>query len=249
MVSSATAHATAVHFPIALLAFAGVHGAWSRWRGEAPSVAVTLAGAAGAVVAVATGWILAGDVEDALLERHRWLGITTAGLAIVSVLATRARRRDLALLPVGLAAISALSTGWLGGEMAHGSGGGPSIAALAAAPMPRIRSQRQIELPGDASDEVIAVEAHRLLKRSCLKCHRATKKKGGLRLDTRADALAGGESGPAVIPGDQASLILARVKLDDADEDIMPRRGKLLSPSEIELLSRWIARGAPWPAD
>jgi uncharacterized membrane protein len=249
MLSTATAHAAAVHFPIALLIFAALHDGWTRLRGQPrPSHAAALAGTAGALLAVATGWILADNVEDPLLERHRWLGVATLVLGVASLLAGRLKPGTLAAVPLWLAAVIALPTGWLGGEMAHGHDGGPTAAMLAASPMPRVRSQRVIALPPDASDDQVALQARRLLERACFKCHRAEKKKGGLRLDTRDHALAGGESGPAIAPFDQASLLLQRVKLDAADDDVMPRRGKLLSSSEIELLSTWIARGAPWPA-
>ena len=44
----------------------------------------------------------------------------------------------------------------------------------------------------------------------CYKCHDGDKPKGGLRLDTRTNALAGGESGdPAIVPGASARSELA----------------------------------------
>ncbi len=52
-----------------------------------------------------------------------------------------------------------------------------------------------------------------LLADRCYRCHsaRAEKLRGGLRLDTREGVLAGGDSGPAVVPGDpgRSSLIKA----------------------------------------
>src|SRR5262245_12412871 len=43
-----------------------------------------------------------------------------------------------------------------------------------------------------------------ILVESCHRCHSATaeKLKGGLRLDSRAGLLAGGEPGPVIVPGD-----------------------------------------------
>ena len=45
-----------------------------------------------------------------------------------------------------------------------------------------------------------------LLVAHCLECHGADAKKikGGLRLTSRAELLKGGDSGPAIVPGDPA---------------------------------------------
>ncbi|HXG47777.1 MAG TPA: PSD1 and planctomycete cytochrome C domain-containing protein, partial [Methylomirabilota bacterium] len=87
-----------------------------------------------------------------------------------------------------------------------------------------------------------------LLERRCLECHDARKNKGSLRLDRRSAALQGGDSGqPAIVPGQSAaSLLIHRVSRVDSDER-MPPKGERLSPTEINLLKRWIDQGAPWP--
>src|SRR5271169_4161882 len=50
-----------------------------------------------------------------------------------------------------------------------------------------------------------------ILTGHCVTCHGAAKPKGGLRLDTAAAALLGGESGPVVVPGrgEESPLIAA----------------------------------------
>lgn len=87
-----------------------------------------------------------------------------------------------------------------------------------------------------------------LLERRCIECHRGTKAKGDLRLDTLADALKGGESdGAAIQPGKpDASALIARISSHDED-DVMPPTGDPLTKDEIALLSKWIAEGANWP--
>lgn len=86
-----------------------------------------------------------------------------------------------------------------------------------------------------------------LLATVCYKCHSAQAKelKGGLRLDSREAVLAGGDSGPAIVPGkpDQ-SLLLNAVRYQSL---AMPPDGKLTA-TEIEVLARWIELGAPWPS-
>ncbi|MEQ1840117.1 MAG: DUF1553 domain-containing protein, partial [Verrucomicrobiales bacterium] len=87
-----------------------------------------------------------------------------------------------------------------------------------------------------------------LLEKKCYDCHKGSKIKGDLRLDTREAALKGGaDDGPSITPGDVAkSSIIARIH-PDAGDDIMPPKGDPLSDEEIDLLTRWIQEGATWP--
>jgi hypothetical protein len=91
-------------------------------------------------------------------------------------------------------------------------------------------------------------DIHPILKRSCFECHGPQKQEGELRLDRRAEALAGGQSGVVVVAGKpEASELLSRVKLPKDDSSVMPARGDTLSKREIALLERWITAGAEWP--
>src|SRR5688500_18289187 len=47
-----------------------------------------------------------------------------------------------------------------------------------------------------------------ILVERCYECHGPEKQKGGLRLDSRAAVLKGGESGPSVNPGKPAESLL-----------------------------------------
>jgi hypothetical protein len=51
------------------------------------------------------------------------------------------------------------------------------------------------------ADEFFERDVRPLLADRCLKCHGPQKQKGGLRLDSRASILQGGETGPAAVPG------------------------------------------------
>ncbi|MEW4562448.1 DUF1553 domain-containing protein [Bremerella sp. JC770] len=86
-----------------------------------------------------------------------------------------------------------------------------------------------------------------ILKSECFRCH-GEKDKGGLSLQSRELAMAGGFSGePAIVPGDpHASTLIARLRTDDADTR-MPPTGKPLSEEKIKILDKWIADGAKWP--
>jgi len=88
-----------------------------------------------------------------------------------------------------------------------------------------------------------------LLKERCFSCHAALKQEGHLRLDTGAGIRRGGDSGAAAVPGKPGeSHLLQRVLARDAAER-MPPEGDPLKPEQIERLTRWIADGAPSPAD
>lgn len=86
-----------------------------------------------------------------------------------------------------------------------------------------------------------------LLADRCYECHSAEKKtKGGLRLDTREGWQAGGDSGPALVPGDaEKSLLIKAIRWTDLDLQMPPKQK--LSDSEIQTLEEWIRRGAPDP--
>ena len=92
-------------------------------------------------------------------------------------------------------------------------------------------------------------EVKPLLKERCFACHGALKQESGLRADTAAALLQGGDSGPAVVARNvEQSLLLKRVAAADEAER-MPPEGKPLTPEQIARLSAWIAAGAPAPTD
>jgi len=84
---------------------------------------------------------------------------------------------------------------------------------------------------------------------NCYKCHSVSGEriKGGLKLDTRADMLEGGDSGPAIVPGDpEASLLIKAIRYGDPDLQ-MPPNDRKLGPRQIEDLEQWVRMGAPDP--
>jgi hypothetical protein len=85
-----------------------------------------------------------------------------------------------------------------------------------------------------------------LLEDHCFECHGYGTRKGGLSLSSREELLAGGDSGPAIVTGKpEASLLMMAVGYS-GDEVKMPPSGKLPN-DKIDLLQKWIRRGAPWP--
>jgi len=82
-----------------------------------------------------------------------------------------------------------------------------------------------------------------VLVEHCYECHSADSKKlsGALLVDSRLGLLEGGESGPAVVPGDlEESLLISALKHDDFE---MPPQGKL-SSEVVADFEKWIQDGA-----
>lgn len=83
-----------------------------------------------------------------------------------------------------------------------------------------------------------------LLAEHCQSCHGQEKQKGNLRLDSLAGLATGGESGPAILPGKpEESLLIEAVRYESLE---MPPTEKL-TDAQIDILTRWVAMGAPWP--
>lgn len=88
-----------------------------------------------------------------------------------------------------------------------------------------------------------------VLAENCFRCHgdNAEKPKGGLRVDSIDALLRGGDSGPALVPGQPAvSRLVEAVSGSNPDLQMPPR--KRLSDAQIADLTEWVRDGAPWPA-
>ena len=89
-----------------------------------------------------------------------------------------------------------------------------------------------------------------LLVDACYRCHSAGKEdpKGGLRLDSAAALLKGGENGAVISPGrpDQSRLIEA---VSGKNPDLMMPPRRPLTPVQVADLTAWVADGAPWPKE
>ena len=87
-----------------------------------------------------------------------------------------------------------------------------------------------------------------ILEVQCVNCHGGEKPKGKLSLETRANALKGGEKGSALIPGKSAdSPLYVSTTLPPDHDDAMPPKGERLAKSQTDLLKEWIDQGATWP--
>ena len=74
----------------------------------------------------------------------------------------------------------------------------------------------------------------------CIECHGQEAQEAGLDLRSVELMLKGGESGPALVPGQPDESLLLSMVLDRH----MPPDGEMPNAGEIDLLTRWILQGA-----
>ncbi len=79
-----------------------------------------------------------------------------------------------------------------------------------------------------------------LFSQHCFKCHGEVKQKGELDLTTLPAMLKGGDSGPAIVPGDPTASLVYKFVQPGAEQH-MPPKDYQLSEDEIALLKMWIA--------
>ena len=251
-------HPMVLHFPIALLLTAAIADlAILRWRRdwlERSALALLMLGTASAVLAASMGLALsvadgyAGDT----LQRHRAFGITVAVTACAALWLrlrpTRIVTRPRAVYGAALAlcVIAVVGAGNYGGALTHGRG-------FVSSAMPRLLVGTETPF-GQAmlAQDHFSTMIEPILKRHCYRCHSDETQEGGLRLDRRDTAMAGGDSGrQAIVPGVvDDSEIVRRLFLPRDDEHAMPPEDRERpDPAELVALLDWIAAGAPWPGD
>src|SRR5207248_9046016 len=87
-----------------------------------------------------------------------------------------------------------------------------------------------------------------LLVERCYECHstQAKKVKGKLWVDSKEGLLNGGETGPAVVPGEvEKSLLIQAIRY--AHEDLQMPPKEPLTKAQIAAFEQWIKMGAPDP--
>src|SRR5712692_3912721 len=108
---------------------------------------------------------------------------------------------------------------------------GATMAGLAAEANPR---------------EFFEIRVRPVLARSCLTCH-ATSRMGGLDMTSRVGLLKGGNSGPALVPGEPEHSLLIQAVNYTHERLKMPLQQPRLSDQEVADLTAWVKAGAMWP--
>ena len=126
-----------------------------------------------------------------------------------------------------------------------------SVAELMVGASPASAAEPAAEPKAAAHDpaaiEFFEKEVRPVLISRCAECHGQGDKevKGNLRVDSRAALLAGGDTGPAIVPGNlEESLLIDAVNYGEIYQ--MPPKSKL-PDHEIAALTKWVEMGAPWP--
>jgi hypothetical protein len=128
---------------------------------------------------------------------------------------------------------------------------GPILGASCSCFIAAANAEDAVALPPASGRSVdFAADIQPLLKKNCYSCHASEHREGGLRLDQKQRALAGGDSGAEIVAGKSGESRLVRVMAGvDEDFGLMPPegKGKPLSAEEIGLVRAWIDQGAKWP--
>lgn len=268
-------HPMLVHFPIALLVVATglrvVALALKRPSLNAGTPVLVYLAALSAVLSAGAGLALAagdswhGAAADQL-ELHRWLTLAGTVIAVTAALLERARpQKENDVMHTVLLVVSTALVGagaHLGGALVFGDDHFSSafdtaqVDATSDAPAEKKgeapkKDDKPSEKPSEKKAEAkvdFKKQVWPILDKSCIRCHDAKKKKGDLRLDTKAHAMKGGESGAVIVPGKSAeSKLYKLITLPEDDDDFMPAKGDPLTKEQREVIRRWIDEGAHWP--
>lgn len=109
-------------------------------------------------------------------------------------------------------------------------------------------TSRAAEITGPGA-EFFESKIRPVLASACYDCHGPEKQKAGLRLDSRDAVLKGGESGPAIVPGNAEKSLLFQ-SISGAHPDLkMPKNADPLGAGAVSAFREWIQMGAPDPRD
>ena len=105
--------------------------------------------------------------------------------------------------------------------------------------------------PASADDVSVdyTTQVKPIFARHCAACHGVKKQQVGLRIDSAKGMLDGGDSGPAIVPGEAAKSLLIHAITGTEGASQMPPEGDKLSDAEIASIRKWINDGAKYPAD
>jgi mono/diheme cytochrome c family protein len=85
-----------------------------------------------------------------------------------------------------------------------------------------------------------------ILEASCIRCHGRGRSRGGFQINSRQSLLKGGDTGPGALVGNSSGSYLIELVSGLNPDEVMPKKGKKLTPEEVGALRAWIDQGLPW---
>jgi uncharacterized membrane protein len=96
------------------------------------------------------------------------------------------------------------------------------------------------EPPKPLASADLPIEVWSIIQDKCHACHQPKKRQGGLDMSSLASMLEGGDSGPALIPGNaDRSLLIELVEFDEMPPRKQPKR-QSVTPKELKTLRSWV---------
>ena len=248
-------HPLFVHLPIGLIVLiAALEGIsrFTRYRlANSNAGFVLLLAVPTSICTAICGWLLSlgGGYQDSLLQWHKWTGIATAALCLVTALFYGLNLKKAYRVSLFTSVVLLMVASHYGGSLKHGSdylaryapgplrgwlGGGAQIANVQTAPGTGTEVSAHAALVKPILDEY------------CVSCHGPAKAKGGLKLDSFEALMKGSKTGPVVIAGKPGeSELVKRLLLAPESEDHMPPAGKPQpGADDIAVFNWWIENGA-----
>ncbi|MCP4172614.1 MAG: DUF1553 domain-containing protein [Fuerstiella sp.] len=99
----------------------------------------------------------------------------------------------------------------------------------------------------DERNDIFERMVRPILVEQCSACHGDRKQNGELRVDSLKALLQGGDTGPAIVPGQSRQSLL--IKAVARSEELAMPPDKPLTKQQIDALRQWIDGGAAWPDD
>jgi uncharacterized membrane protein/mono/diheme cytochrome c family protein len=258
-------HPLAVHFPIGLLVVAlllEILTIKGKRKGLREGIAwMVYLGAIFSVVSTCLGWFLGtfDNYTGDLVSLHQYMGVSTAILASITALIlyklSKTTKPNYFKYRSGLfLTVIVLSvTGHLGASLTHGEDfltsvlprnmesydDGKTVALLT--------QLTPLDTLSESQKDALNLEVRAIFAHNCYQCHNENKQKGGLVLDNKRGVFKGGKSGESIVAGySNQSELYRRITLSPNHDEVMPKKGKVLKDSEIELIRLWIEEGAHW---
>ena len=256
---------------VPLLEVLGLIHIWSHFQKTAGLILVLAT--LGSLGATAAGWLLAwsGGYQGETVMNHLWGGIALSGscLLLLALRPSYITREGfvfarLLYIPMLLVTLGVMSwTSHQGSVITHGDdyltkhmpggvrsffGIAPAHGAKTATTPPAEADPATVKTNAVAAapDSFYVSQIAPIIEKNCVACHKPSKHKANLRMDSYALLMEGGDSGPPVVAGSlEKSELYRRITLPTDDEEFMPTDGKpALSPAQVKLIAAWITAGA-----